>query len=1734
MVGSAIQKGKDFLTGLWTDTQDLVINPLKKYLFGTIGEDGKRTGGVINAAFQKGKNYLSGLWTDTQDFVLSPLKNALFGKAGADGKRSGGWIEKGKNYLTGLWTDTQDLVLKPLKKAIFGEEGEDGIRKGGVFGWLRSSFNSFFYGDDKTPGFVKRVIEPAKKFVMDEIWEPLKKNVDEMWEGAKKFFSDEIVAPLKGVIEPFVAEAKEQWRLMKEWVKGPALDMIKGVGAQINDVFKNNFGKGLSDMLKENVLNPIKDALGGVRKFLGDTLKSVFRFPVNILKGASDELAMSQIRRGTFKGSAAERERLIGKFKEDPSKLPEGQGSSIGKASPKAKVGGGISEKTDITAKAPSPTRKRKRKARKGDIYAPFRESVAAELAADGVSENHPQYKDIYEEHLAAAYQSNQEDKTRREKLAPLDAELARAQKARGIDSPAPGAVGTGGRATSPSPTGRGAVPGMGGTIGDVARAASSTADNTFNMYQFMTEHLWGVGKNVERIVDHFNIQDAATGGNTGDRKKSGGFLSKIRRALTNPIEFAREMFNGVFDFVKKQASRLFNAAKDVVMLPINAIGKSLTMLNKFVGGIREKFGEIAGVIKDTIVGAVKGAVELTSTIIKKAGEAIGSVVSSLAEAVPAVAKALTEATVGILKAGAQLALGAAQIAGELATTLVKVGGEMVKTAAKVTKDIVTGLARVTFDAIGSAFNLVTGRGRGGGLGKLTPVYVTGGYLAGTEGGAKSLTEAKAIGGTGGLLKRVGAGIGDLFSGGSETPDGGHKGGGFASVQAKLSSMTQAAKDWSWKKSMLSFTKKSGEHLSSIRTGFSRFGNLLIGILPMVAGAISGLVNYFKTGKFVTGMAGSFGKNGILGQAGGIFGGRNDDEATDIDVSDLDGGKQQAGKKLSTKQQNKMKKNAWKKSMASKGKFGKVGGVAKEAMSGLKGLGGKASGLLKGGSLLKGGLSLLKVGAGAGAGLGGMAINAAADKWMEEGGKKTAVKTAGSALEYGAIGAMVGSIIPGVGTAIGAGIGASAGVVVENWDSIVKGSAKLWDFTVKAGKAIYEASGWYGRTLKNVGQAVWSHYFGNDVEVDPKTGKVIRQEKSNMLGRAWESLFGSEQKQLADGQVAKEGGLGLFGNVKNVLLNEVSIFGKILSGDEWSIKDVYKNTVLDGVVERITNEVTNFGNQIRAIGESLRNGFNYIISFQWLSDIKNAVMSWWKGDANTQAKEAGTSWTERLGNRISDANAAAFKWRQGLGRDISGWAEGSKSKIDVVTVDSQGKKIGDGGQIFASALEGNAVTRAYGGPLGPNGTLVGELGPELLDGRGNVISGMSSPSLVRAAQSRSDSVSALLQAIALNTNYTAQYLQSINAKNGGEKAATVKKGEETFNPSNVVSEGIFSRVGKWVKSKFGGSVAVEEKGPNSAPMSIGSSAINIPVSGSGASSGAIAPVVRPQTSSVASSSSGEFAWPTDSKYVTSKFGPRGAPVEGASTQHNGIDIGIPVGTPIKAIADGKVTAVWDDKRYGGGYSVRIEHANGMASGYAHLSEQLVQPGQSVLKGDTIALSGGARGAPGAGKSSGPHLHFALFSRGSAIDPLPILNGEGIGSKPPSSSSQGSIAVSPSSNVSGFAVSSAVEEAARKSLTGQTSSSQSIASAAGGTSDRADVSGEVMQQMLQALVQIVGNTSRIADDTSRIGSDVGAQGKDGRTKIGSQESRPSIFTLEKTKQKGPPPMHPLMQQVLAGV
>lgn len=120
-------------------------------------------------------------------------------------------------------------------------------------------------------------------------------------------------------------------------------------------------------------------------------------------------------------------------------------------------------------------------------------------------------------------------------------------------------------------------------------------------------------------------------------------------------------------------------------------------------------------------------------------------------------------------------------------------------------------------------------------------------------------------------------------------------------------------------------------------------------------------------------------------------------------------------------------------------------------------------------------------------------------------------------------------------------------------------------------------------------------------------------------------------------------------------------------------------------------------------------------------------------------------------------------------------------------------------------------------------------------------------------------------------------------------------------------------------------------------------------------------------------------WPTDGTNITSDFGNREAPTDGASTDHKGIDIGVGEGRNVYACEQGTVINAGNSNSAGNW--IEIDHGNGYTSKYMHNSELKVSVGDVVEKGQLIALSGNT------GNSTGPHLHFQIEYNEEPLDPM---------------------------------------------------------------------------------------------------------------------------------------------------
>lgn len=124
--------------------------------------------------------------------------------------------------------------------------------------------------------------------------------------------------------------------------------------------------------------------------------------------------------------------------------------------------------------------------------------------------------------------------------------------------------------------------------------------------------------------------------------------------------------------------------------------------------------------------------------------------------------------------------------------------------------------------------------------------------------------------------------------------------------------------------------------------------------------------------------------------------------------------------------------------------------------------------------------------------------------------------------------------------------------------------------------------------------------------------------------------------------------------------------------------------------------------------------------------------------------------------------------------------------------------------------------------------------------------------------------------------------------------------------------------------------------------------------------------------------------PVQGASLTSGYGMRVHPVLGGRRQHKGVDLAEPMGSPVYATADGVVSKAEWFSSYG--LFISLEHGANIQTRYGHLSQLNVAAGQMVKKGDLIGFVGST------GRSTGPHLHYEVRIAGTAVDPIPYLQG----------------------------------------------------------------------------------------------------------------------------------------------
>ena len=123
-------------------------------------------------------------------------------------------------------------------------------------------------------------------------------------------------------------------------------------------------------------------------------------------------------------------------------------------------------------------------------------------------------------------------------------------------------------------------------------------------------------------------------------------------------------------------------------------------------------------------------------------------------------------------------------------------------------------------------------------------------------------------------------------------------------------------------------------------------------------------------------------------------------------------------------------------------------------------------------------------------------------------------------------------------------------------------------------------------------------------------------------------------------------------------------------------------------------------------------------------------------------------------------------------------------------------------------------------------------------------------------------------------------------------------------------------------------------------------------------------------------------WPVAGGWISSSYGSRTNPLTGKRQFHKGVDIPGHAGSDVVAVADGVVS----QSKYAGnyGWTVQLNHGDGLQTQYSHNNENLVTVGDTVHKGQVIAVLGST------GRSTGPHVHFEVKQSGKTLNPYPYI------------------------------------------------------------------------------------------------------------------------------------------------
>ena len=996
----------NFFQAISKSWADNIVFPMKKALLGG------------NAARASKLSFMESINKRFQTSILMPMKTLLLGGE----KRSQQEVFK-TSFLKAVSTGFNERILQPISGLLFGAEN----KKKGIFNNLGTMMSPFFnkllFGADKASkgGFIENLKSGSK-----DLW-------NSVWSGAKDKFFTPLMGSIKELFGPVFKDFRETMGAeLKHFGKTIFGSMSSGIKVGAKGLFKDVFGDETVQLLRDNIIKPLKDLTSKLNDSISKVFKFLIRMPINLLKGVTDSVKIKRMESGRGNYSEEEKARLLNLKRNNKlfNFMDLGPSSSNPNANPSNANGG--TKYPKVASNAPPTV---------NPVINPNNGNGNGGKSDDSTLSDAERKRKNLRDWQDSTRADGNKRKTRYPKLNPLDSE----------ENGDIGRNGLGANGEPSSDTRRNnrrgnsnrikpltdPVASLSGrftpldisTIVSAASAASrdlpiiskgSTASS--DILAFAKQNLTKLDARLENVVKLLRKKN-------GDVKGvKGSDLSIIR----NPFQWIGRKFDGITKYVTKLS------------------GTILGTVGRVVNGLASIPGKIMSSVVTLTTTAFNGLMKVGTSLLDGAAKALSASITFAGNLLDGLGKGLARVAVGVSNAFGAVVEGAGQFLsgvlgplgkslGSLTTSIVQGLGPVLASTGKAMASLLDGVRVVASEFGKLAFSLAknTAMFAGRALGRLTGMTL--GFDKEHIATSMSVTN-----------------FSQMFSESKLTPlrvivvDG--KIGTYNAKIKRATSFTDKIES----RSLLGNKKKIDE----VAPKGSFLGSIL-----------SGLAGLFMTnplGKLLMGAGGSLAGGGLLGgifgKIKGFLGGKSDDGGGDGDsggkkkgkfglISKLLGSDAASGKiddvlgegasdtittitdHLGERAEDRANDRAgdrngppndrrerarerlrrMRANRAPRGIFGKLKGFASRVGGGLMS---NPSSL--GGKLLKGG------GIGAVAGIGGGML---ADGLFEKGGAMHSMTSAGG--EYAGYGAMLGSVVPGVGSMVGAVIGGVIGVVKE-------------------------------------------------------------------------------------------------------------------------------------------------------------------------------------------------------------------------------------------------------------------------------------------------------------------------------------------------------------------------------------------------------------------------------------------------------------------------------------------------------------------------------------------------------------------------------------------------------------------------------------------------------------------------------------------------------------------------------